>query len=451
MAPIALERNLYKSELKSLILLALPTIFEEILQTVVQYVDIAMVGRLGEKAIASVSLTGSIGWLTGSVFSAFAVSVVALTSSAIGEQDYQKIKQVSKLSVYFTVVTSVIMLLLSLIAAPFIPRFMGAERDIWDDAITYYVIITIPMFFRSASRILSSSIRATKNTKTPMLINLSANCLNIFLNYFLIYRFSLGVRGAAIASALSYTLSGTLMFVFFQKNKLLHVAMNDLKISKDILKNGLDIAFPSLMTSLVSCFGYVAFASLVSSMGTTLFASHSIAVQAEEIVYIPGYGLRSATSVLVGVSYGERNEKKFSVTVRNSVALTVLMMSLSGALLYIFSNPFMRVFTTDMRIIEKGSELLRLISFSEPFFGLMIVSQGIFYGLGKTRYTFIVEAISMWGVRILFTFLAVKIWHLGLKEVWYCMIADNVLKALLLFMPLCFYKKDRLFALENNK
>ena len=79
--------------------------------------------------------------------------------------------------------------------------------------------------------------------------------------------------------------------------------------------------------------------------------------------------------------------------------------------------------------------MLQLVALSEPFFGLMVVLEGVFYGLGRTRYAFLVETIGMWGVRILFTFLCVQAWGLGLREVWYCMIADNVCKAILLLAP----------------
>lgn len=69
------------------------------------------------------------------------------------------------------------------------------------------------------------------------------------------------------------------------------------------------------------------------------------------------------------------------------------------------------------------------------FFGLMIVLEGIFYGMGRTRYAFLSETGSMWGIRILFTFLCVTVWKLDLRAVWYCMIADNVCKALLFTLP----------------
>ena len=78
--------------------------------------------------------------------------------------------------------------------------------------------------------------------------------------------------------------------------------------------------------------------------------------------------------------------------------------------------------------------MLKLVAFSEPFFGLMIVLEGISFGLGKTKHIFACESGSMWGIRILFTFICVKIFGLGLTSVWICMIADNVCKSLLLWL-----------------
>ena len=76
----------------------------------------------------------------------------------------------------------------------------------------------------------------------------------------------------------------------------------------------------------------------------------------------------------------------------------------------------------------------------------MIVLEGIFYGLGRTRYAFAIETFSMWGIRILFTFLCVQVWNLDLRAVWYCMIADNVCKALLFTLPVITKKgRERLF------
>ena len=94
----------------------------------------------------------------------------------------------------------------------------------------------------------------------------------------------------------------------------------------------------------------------------------------------------------------------------------------------------MNFFTSSNSVAVLGSQMLMLVAFSEPFFGLMIVIEGIFYGIGKTRSIFVIETFSMWGVRIVSTFICVKLLGLSLTAVWLCMIADNVCKAVLLLV-----------------
>jgi Na+-driven multidrug efflux pump len=197
--------------------------------------------------------------------------------------------------------------------------------------------------------------------------------------------------------------------------------------------------------------GYVVFAALVSGMGTTIFAAHSIAVTAETIFYIPGYGLRSATSTMVGQSLGEENRSRFDTICRESIVVTVVMMCCTGVLLFATALPLMRLFTPSEAVAQLGARMLRLVAFSEPFFGLMVVVEGVFYGLGRTRYAFWVETGSMWGVRILFSYLCVRVWGLDLQAVWLCMIADNVCKALLFTCPVASSRRrDALFAPRSS-
>lgn len=424
-----------KEVLRMLVTLSIPTLLEEVLRTLLQYVDTAMVGRLGEQATAAVSVTTTITWLINSISGAAGVAVLAMISRAVGCGNEKQIRKISEqallLTVFFGVLTGGVSILLS----PYIPVWMGAEEAIQREASVYFMIISLPMVFRSAGIILGAAIRGTKDTKTPMLISIGSNLLNAVLNYLLIYTAGLGVTGAAAASAASYTVSGLFMFIVYRKNKKLHWGWRSFRADGQLLKECADIGVPVLGTNMASCLGYVVFAGLVSGMGTAVFAAHSIAVTAETIFYVPGYGLRTATSTLVGISLGENNREKLQMVSKLSIALTVGMMFLSGVILYFVSYPLMSLFTPVWEVASLGAAMLRLVAFSEPFFGLMIVLEGIYYGMGRTRYAFFAETGSMWGIRILFTFLCVTVWKLDLQAVWYCMIADNICKALLFMLP----------------
>lgn len=424
---------------RTLVLLSIPTVLEQVLSTLLQYVDTAMVGHLGEQATAAVSTTTTITWLANSVPGAIGTAVLVLISRADGAGDKAQVKKLAEQALFLAVSAGVVLTGVSLALSPWIPVWMGAEAAVQPNASRYFFIVSMPLLFRCVSSVMGSALRGVQNTKTPMLISVAENGLNILLNSILIYGLDLGVTGAAIASAVAYTFSGILMFAACRKNKQLCWPWRTFSLSPKLLKACANLGVPVLGSSMVSCLGYVVFASLVSGMGTTVFAAHSIAVTAETIFYVPGYGLRTAASTLIGNARGEGNTEKLKSVARLSVLLTVGMMCISGVALFFGAQALMRLFSPSAAVVELGAQMLRLVALSEPFYGLMIVLEGIFYGLGRTRYAFFAEAFGMWCVRILFTALCVNVWGLGLRAVWYCMIADNVCKAVLFAVP--FLKK----------
>ena len=429
-----IQKEYYKATLSTLIALSIPTILEEVLSTLLQYVDTAMVGQLGEKATASVSNTTTIGWLMYAIPAAVSVSLLSLASKANGANDLNKLKKLAGQSITLGLGIGIILEAIALLLSPYIPIWMGVESDIIKPASSYFSISCITLFLRTSSRIFAAMIRSTKDTKTPMIISVFENILNVALNALFIYGLSKGVTGAAIASAISYGVGGIAMLIAMLSNKKLRAGLGDMIPDKAIIKECFTIGLPALGTTVASCLGYVVFAGMVSGMGTTIFAAHSIAVSAEEIVYIPGYGLRSATSTLVGNAIGEKDHKKLKATEELSILITMMIMIFNGILLYIFALPLMNIFTSSSNVALLGSQMLKLVSFSEPFFGLMIVLEGISYGMGHTKNVFWCEAFSMWGIRIVSTFVCVKILGLSLTAVWLCMIADNVCKAVLLLI-----------------
>jgi Na+-driven multidrug efflux pump len=172
--------------------------------------------------------------------------------------------------------------------------------------------------------------------------------------------------------------------------------------------------------------------SFVSAMATTVYAAHSIAITAEELFYIPGYGMQAATSTLIGNAIGENNQKKERSVIRWSLTVIFLLMCVTGVLLFVGARFMMSLFTTDTEVIDIGTRLLRIVAFTEPVFGSAAVLEGIFDGMAHTRYPFVVTLISRWGVRILGSWICVRVFQAGIDAIWYCMIGDNILKAVLL-------------------
>ena len=197
--------------LRTLVFLAFPTIVEEVLATLLQYVDTAMVGRLGEQATASVSITTNVTWLVNSVPGAIGTAVLVLISKALGAGDERQVRRLSQQALFLAVLFGLLLSVVSIMLSPYIPVWMGAEEAIQEEASRYFFLISLPLVFRCVSSVLGAALRAVRNTKTPMLISMAANGVNIVLNYLLIYTADLGVAGAALSSAISYVLSGVLI------------------------------------------------------------------------------------------------------------------------------------------------------------------------------------------------------------------------------------------------
>ncbi len=430
------DNTLYKSIFLSVITIALPTMLEQIMSVFMQYVDTAMVGRLGANATAAVSTSTTITWLVGSIPSAFGVAAMTLIAQALGSGEKKAIRRIAAVSLGFALIVGLILELICLTVSPFVAGWMGASAEVAPEATAYFFWISLPVVLKTVNIVLASAIRATKDTKTPMYIGVGANVLNVLLDYVFIYILGLGVRGAAYATAISMAFSGTAMLIAFFRNDLLRFSREDLRGDGQYLGKMWRLSLPVLVINAASCAGYVVFAGMVSHMGTVIFAAHSIAVGAEELFYIGGYGFKSASNTLVGIAYGENNHDKYHLVCLSTVVCTLAIMTASGILLFIFAKPLMGFFTTDPQVIELGTTVLKMVAFNEPFFGIYVVTEGIYYGLGRTRYPLFVEFFGMWVIRILSTWICIHFLGLGLRSVWCCMIADNVTKALLLAWPL---------------
>ena len=111
-----------RQRLEALLFLSLPTIVEEILATLLQYVDTAMVGQLGEQATASVSITTNVTWLVNSVPGAIGTAMLVLISKAAGSGNKKQVQKLAQQALFLAVVSGLILSVLSISLSPYIPR-----------------------------------------------------------------------------------------------------------------------------------------------------------------------------------------------------------------------------------------------------------------------------------------------------------------------------------------
>ena len=423
--------------------LAWPTMLEQAMSTAVQYVDAAMVGRLGAAATAAVGVTTTINWMIGSTVSALGVGFLSFIARAYGADDRQRAARTSGQAVLAALLSGLVFTALPLALFRKVPVWMQADPAIQDTAAWYFFILYTPMLPRSAGIIFGTALRAAGDTKTPMRVGILMNAINVTLNYLLIYPThnvwgltvpgaGLGVIGAAIASAVSYAVGGIGITVALWRHPVISPKGQKLRPDWEILKPCLRVALPSTLQRFGTSFGYVAFAAMINALGTVSLAAHSIANTVESAFYIPGYGMMTAAATLAGNALGAKDKARMRDLAQMLLILEVGMMAVSGALLFAFAPAMMGLFTADAAVTALGAAVLRMVAVSEPFYGVAIILEGMLQGVGDTVTPFVFNILGMWGVRILGTFLCTRLMGLGLTAAWGCMIAHNMLLFLLL-------------------
>ena len=422
--------------------LAWPTMLEQLMQTAVQYIDTAMVGSLGTDATAAVGATTTVNWLIGSTISALAVGFLAFISQAEGAGRHTDTKKASAQAVLAVLVMGALFTAVTLSLSGVIPVWMQVDKPIRKLSSQYFFILYTPMLARAATIIFGTILRAVGDTKTPMRAGIIVNIVNVILNFFLIYHtrtvkiFScpivipgagLEVIGAATASAIAFLVGGICLTVAFFKNEKVSPKGYSIAPDMQILRPCLKVAFPNAMQRFGTSLGYVAFASMINSLGEIATAAHSIANTVESAFYIPGYGMQTAAATLAGNALGAKDKQKIRDLSRMCLIIEVTLMIISGSLLFIFAPEMMKIFSSDAKVIALGATVLKMVALSEPFYGVSIIIEGMMQGMGKTMAPFIYNIIGMWGIRIVGTFICTQYLGMGLVSAWACMILHNML------------------------
>ena len=440
--------RLNKTMIATILSLAWPTMLEQLMQTAVQYIDTAMVGSLGTHATAAVGATSTVNWLVGSTISALGVGFLSFIARAYGAEDKQAASKAVSQAVIVTFVTGILFTVLTLALSPLVPVWMQVDPAIRDMASRYFFILYLPMLPRTATIIFGTALRAAGDTKTPMKVGVWVNVINVCLNFLLIYPTrqltllgltftmpgaGMGVLGAAAASAIAFAFGGIRITYVLWTHPLISPRGASFKPDMAILKPCMKIALPNMLQRFGTSLGYVAFASMINSLGEVATAAHTIANTVESAFYIPGYGMQTAAATLAGNAYGAQDKERMNELARMFLPLEIGLMILSGGALFLLAPPLVGIFSDSGEVIALAVTVLRMVALSEPFYGFSIIVEGMMFGVGNTKQPFVFNILGMWVVRIVGTFICTQLLSFGLISAWACMITHNLLLFTLFF------------------
>ena len=434
---------------KMIWLLAWPTIVEQLLQTVVSYVDAAMVGSVGVDATAAVAVNTSVIWLINGLLMGVGVGFSVLTAKKIGEGHLEDAKEIIRQSVITMVICGIsLIIIVETILTPNLAIWMGAEESLIPDARTYIMIIGTSYLFQSFLIIGGGIIRGTGDTKTPMLYNIYNNIFNIIGNFIFIYPArtvtffgseiyiwgaGMGVGGAALGTALAAAISGSLMLSgLFRRGSIVQISIKDrYRLNWDIMSGVIRLAAPAAFERAVLAGGQIIITGLATGLGNAALAAHQLANTTESICYMPANGFSVASTTLVAQSLGAGEKDLAKEYARGCIRYSVIVMIAAAALMFLLAPQLMGIFIKDKTVISMGALVLRIQAFVEPCVALSTVIPGVLKGAGDTKWPFYISAIGMWVVRIPLAWAVIHFLNAGLVGIWIPMAIDWLIRTVI--------------------
>jgi putative MATE family efflux protein len=439
---------------KTVMVLAWPAITEMFLATLVQFVDTAMVGSLGAVAIAAIGVSNSPMWLLMGMFAALGVGSTALVARFIGGKDIESANKVAQQSLLMGVALASIVTLLALLFAEVVPTWMGAEPDVIPVAASYLRIVSLTFVLTFSSFILTGVLRGAGDTKTPMRVNALANIINIIANFLLIFPTrdvllnlpilgelavtihgaGLGIQGAAIGTALSRGIAGLIvLYILFAGRQGVRIHFS-LKLDLDIIRRVIKVGLPASGERLIMSGGHMLFSIIVLGLGTAQYAAHHLAIVAESVSYMPGFGFSMAATTLVGQALGAGKPQLAESSGFITWKIGALVMCGMGVIFLVIPEYLIMLFNRDPDIIRYGAMCLRLVALAQLPFSASMILTGALRGAGDTVWPLIIAGIGMWPIRLGIAWMLVTQLNMGLLGAWIAMVVDLYVRGIITFI-----------------
>lgn len=423
---------------KEIITLAWPVVAEQLLATLANMVDTALVGRLGAVATAAVGLTQMPNWLLAGLFMGLGVGVNALAARFHGAGEDDKLEATTLAGFWLATVTSLIAGVLTYVFAPQIFHWVGGEAEVIPIGVPFLRLMVPGMVASFWSIVISAAMRATGDTRTPMLINLVANLLNAVMAYALIYGHfgapALGVTGAGIATSATRILAAVLLFAILLRRESgarLHwrrLFTLDLPILNRIMKVGSVSSSERVFSTIV----YLGYARIVNTLGTVAVAAHYIAIQAENISWMLAVGFSMATAAMVGQRLGAGQVDQAESVVREATKMAAIALGILAVIFIVVPGPYVGLFTSDAAVIAMAAASLRVGGFAEIPTGIVQALNGALSGAGDTKPLFLVT-LAGGIVRLSLTAWLILGMGLGLEAAWLAAVLDWVVRSVVIY------------------
>ena len=396
--------------------LALPALGALAADPLVSMIDTAFVGRLGVTALAALGVNTSVFSFSFVVFNFLAYGTTPMVARAVARGDRAGAGRLAVAALTLAALAGAVSLvLLQLLAVPIL-TLMGASGELLPPALTY---LRIRALAGPAVLLITAGhgiFRGWEDTRTPLLVALGLNLVNLVLDPLLIFVVGWGLAGAAIATVIAQW-AGALAFLF-----LIFGSRRESLGVEPVLPPLTDLVAlarvgGALVVRTLSLIGTLTLATAVATrLGTLAVAAHQVATQLWLLLALVVDALAVAGQALVAGSPPVEARRVAARLLGWGAAVGLLL-----AGVFALARPWLPlIFTTDPAAIARVDALLGFVIWMQPLNALVFVWDGIFMGAQDFRYL----AVQMVAAALLAGTVLVLVIPMGwgLAGVWWALV-----------------------------
>lgn len=379
---------------QSLILLGIPIMIGMLINAFYNIVDAYFVGKLGESAMAAISIVFPIGQVVVGLGLMFGNGAASYLSRLLGKDDKKTANQVASVAIYSSVFIGLIFIIITLVFMKYILKYLGATSTIIPYALPYAKIYILSCVFNIFNVTMNNIVASEGSSKTAMSALLLGALANIFLDPIFIYYFDFGVIGAAIATAISQFIS-TLVYIIYILKKESYFSFNirNFYPTKEIFFEILKIGIPTLTFQFLTSLSIALININAANYGDTVIAAMGVVTRIISMCTLVVFGFLKGFQPIAGFSYGAKNFDRLNKSIKISILWSTTFCIVTGLITIIFSKQIVSQFANGNNImISLGQKSLIANSLSFFLFGFYTVYSSLFLALGKGCKGFLLGA-----------------------------------------------------------
>jgi MATE family multidrug resistance protein len=382
--------------------LAVPVVVAELGWIAMGVVDTIMVGRVSAEAIGAVGVGSILFFAVGIFGTGLLLGLDTLVPQAFGAGDLDDCHHSLFQALYLGLALAPALMLLMSVSLPLL-RDWGLHPAVLELAIPYIRALiwsTAPLLLFTAFR---QYLQGMSLVRPVMFVLVSANLVNVFANWLLIYGRlgfpAMGAEGAGWATCIArvYMCLGLLSYILYRERRYdIGLSRRSLKLDIHRIGHLVRLGFPAALQRALEIGVFAAATALVGKLDPVSLAAHQIAMNIATVTFMVPLGISSAGAVRVGQALGRLDPQGARRSGWTALFLAAAFMSLAGLTLFLIPRIILRGFTTDQQVIATGVTLLFIAAFFQLFDGVQVVATGVLRGAGDTRTPVVTNLVGHW-------------------------------------------------------